>query len=225
MIFALQIVAQLLGFGGVSIFASATPQRQNAGSVHSGDEDADAQLMLGFQKGQRSCFDQLFQKYKRPVINFAYRFTGRQDRAEELAQEIFVKCFSAKESYRPEAKFSTWLFRIARNHCLNEVRKPEYRHQVSEYSEQEKVSPIASKAVTPEAALAARELQRALRVALSALPERQRTALILSRFHHMSYDEIAATMKVSLSAVKSLLNRAKEFMVTEVQKHGVRHDL
>ena len=81
--------------------------------------DVDAQWMLAFQRGDEQCFDRLFQKYKQPVINFAHRFTGRRDVAEELAQDIFVKCYTAAPRYQPSARFSTWLFRIARNHCLN----------------------------------------------------------------------------------------------------------
>jgi RNA polymerase sigma-70 factor (ECF subfamily) len=179
--------------------------------------DADALLMVGFQQGERKCFDQLFHRYKAAVVNFAYRFTSRRDLAEELAQEIFVKCYRAAPSYRPEAKFSTWLFRIARNHCLNELRRPEHRvrHQPLHDTSEQRAS-----GMSPEAQVSARDLQRRLTALLAALPERQRTALILSRFHQMSYEEIATTMKTSLSAVKSLLNRAKEQLVAALGSAG-----
>jgi RNA polymerase sigma-70 factor (ECF subfamily) len=179
-------------------------------AVEGAPHDPDAELMLRFQRGERRCFDELFQKYRRPVINFAYRFTGRKDVAEELAQEIFVKCFRGAAGYRPGARFATWLFRIARNHCLNEVRRAEYR------TRSQPLDPAAeppSAGATPEAHLRGKDLERMIDAALQALPEKQRSALILCRFHQMSYDEIAATMQTSVSSVKSLLNRARQKLV------------
>lgn len=177
--------------------------------------DDDARLMLGFQQGDETCFDQIFQRYKKAVINFAFRFTGRADVAEELAQEIFVKCYIARDTYRPTARFATWLFRIARNHCLNEVRRQDYRHRTEPLSEARPLDGGAS----PEAQAQARALERAVAQALAALPETQRTAFILGQLQGMSYDEIAATMETSVSAVKSLLNRARQALVKQLEKH------
>jgi RNA polymerase sigma-70 factor (ECF subfamily) len=199
------------------------PERQQPTmTADGGVTDADARLMVGFQRGEPRCFDQLFHRYKAAVVNFAYRFTGRRDLAEELAQDIFIKCYRAAQSYRPEARFSTWLFRIARNHCLNELRRPEHRMGVQSLHDgaQQRCS-----APTPEAQAAAHDLQRRLSALLAALPERQRTALILSRFHQMSYDEIAQTMQTSVSAVKSLLNRAKDQLVAALRGDGVSHEM
>jgi RNA polymerase sigma-70 factor (ECF subfamily) len=187
---------------------------QDEGSDH--DLDHDARLMLAVQQGNDACFEQLFQKYKRQMINFAYRFTNRRDVAEELAQEIFIKCYGARASYEPAARFSTWLYRIARNHCLNEVRRPEYRHGTEPLLEEARDSLDDS----PEDQFLAKALQQRAMKALAALPEKQRTALILCRFQHLSYQEIGATMKLSLAAVKSLLNRAKENLVAELGEAG-----
>jgi len=194
--------------------------------------DPDAELMLRFQRGERRCFDELFQKYRRPVINFAYRFTGRQEVAEELAQEIFVKCYQSAPSYKPAARFSTWLFRVARNHCLNEVRRQDYRARVKSL---EPSAEPPSPGATPEAQLRGKEVGRMIDAALQALPEKQRTALILCRFHQMSYDEIAATMKTSVSSVKSLLNRCRRTLTAalapalargeEAEQQGNGHDV
>jgi len=182
--------------------------------------DDDARLMLAFQQGDEQCFDQLFQRYKQPVISFAHRFTRRGDVAEELAQEIFVKCYMARDSYRPAARFSTWLFRIARNHCLNEVRRQDYRYR-SESIEAGTNEPTAS--AGPEEEARARALQRDLERAMAALPESQRTALVLCRLHGMSYDEIAAAMETSVGAVKSLLNRARGSLLTRLAGHLEAH--
>jgi len=177
--------------------------------------DEDAQLMLAFQQGDETCFEQLFQRYKKPVINFAFRFTGRAEVAEELAQEIFVKCYMARETYRPSARFTTWLFRIARNHCLNEVRRQDYRHRTEPISEER---PLAGGA-SPEAQAQARALERAVQQALAALPESQRTALVLCQLQGMSYEEIAATMETTVSAVKSLLNRGRQTLLKHLEAH------
>lgn len=172
--------------------------------------DEDARLMLAFQQNDdERCFDQLFQKYKGPVVNFAFRYTGRREVAEELAQEIFVKCYMAAPRYQPSAKFSTWLFRIARNHCLNEVRRQDYSYRTEQVEE----SAIAAQHDDPEQQAQARAMQRAVEQALAQLPESQRSALVLSRFCAMSYEEISETMETSVSAVKSLLNRAKGTMI------------
>ena len=174
--------------------------------------DQDAKLMLEFQQGDPACFERLFQKYKAAMINFAFRFTGRRDVAEELAQEIFVKCYTAHKTYKPTAKFSTWLFRIARNHCLNEVRRQDYRYRTEPLNG---VTELAGSS-SPEQQVQAKALHRQLLKVMASLPESQRTALLLSRKQAMSYDEIAQTMETSVSAVKSLLNRAKRTMAHQL---------
>src|SRR5712691_2706778 len=90
-------------------------------------DDPDVQLMLRFQKGDTEAFQQLFHKFSPSVVNFAFRFLGTQARAEEIAQEVFLQVYRWQRRYEPKAKFSTWLFKIANNHCLNEVRRGEYR--------------------------------------------------------------------------------------------------
>ncbi|MCB9555740.1 MAG: sigma-70 family RNA polymerase sigma factor [Deltaproteobacteria bacterium] len=185
----------------------------NAEPAATEDHDSDAALMMRFRAGERQAFDLLFAKYRGPVINFAWRITGHLDRAEELAQEIFVKCYVAADSYEPRAKFSTWLFCIARNHCLNELRKREYRTQSQALDETRLTA-----GQTPEQLLAQRQLAQTVDQLLGALPESQRTALVLARFHEMSYEEIAQTMSTSVSAIKSLLNRARKQLMTELSE-------
>ncbi len=175
----------------------------------------DFELMLAFQRGEQECFEQLFQKYKAPIINFAFRFTGRRELAEELAQDIFVKCALAADTYQPSAKFTTWLFRIARNHCLNEMRRQDYRYHTEPMEE----SMVPSESQTPESQTAARRLHQTLEQGLAKLPATQREALVLSRFHSMSYEDIAQTMETTVSSVKSLINRAKKSMIKYLSRH------
>lgn len=183
--------------------------------------DDDARLMLAFKEGDRASFEPLFQRHKRKVVAFALRYTGRPAEAEELAQEIFVKCYLAAETYEPRAKFSTWLFRIARNHCLNELRRPARRYKSEAYEDQR--APVDGEK-NPETLAAAKALSSALERELAALPENQRGALLLSRQHGMSYEEIAETMETSISAVKSLLNRARKRLAARLAPYTELRD-
>jgi RNA polymerase sigma-70 factor (ECF subfamily) len=90
-------------------------------------QDPDAQLMLRFKNGDREAFALLFSKHTRSMINFAYRFVRNRQIAEDLAQEIFLRVFENASGYEVQAKFTTWLYKIATNVCLNEIRKPQYK--------------------------------------------------------------------------------------------------
>jgi len=86
--------------------------------------DPDVQLMLRVREGDADAFRELFEKHKRAIVNFAYHFIGNRQRAEEIAQDVFLQIYRAAVRYEPTAKFTTWLYRIATNACLNEVRRP-----------------------------------------------------------------------------------------------------
>jgi RNA polymerase sigma-70 factor (ECF subfamily) len=180
-------------------------------------DDADAQLMLRFQKGDRGAFQQLFQKYSPSVVNFAFRFLGNRARAEEIAQEVFLQVYRWQTKYEAKAKFSTWLFKIAHNHCLNEVRKGEYRVSVESIGPQEDADGDERERQLPdtnlnkgEDILAAKQAARRIEKILRRVPETQRTALLLSRLEGMSYQEVAEVLGVTEKAVKSLVFRATQ---------------
>src|SRR5262245_22693704 len=186
--------------------------------------DPDVQLMLRFQKGDQEAFQQLFNKYSPSVVNFAFRFVGTRERAEELTQEVFLQVYRWQERYEPRAKFSTWLFKIAHNHCLNEVRKGEYRVSLESFDlptdpegdERERNLPDTTSA-KGEDILAAKEAADRIQRILHRIPESQRTALLLSRVEGMSYQEVAEVLGSTEKAVKSLVFRA-----TQSLKEGLR---
>lgn len=97
--------------------------------------DPDVELMLAFQRGDDWAFEALFRKYSRPLVNFANRLLGNRERAEEIVQEVFLEVHRARRAYRPQAKFSTWIYRISTNRCLNELRRPEHRLIVTDNRE------------------------------------------------------------------------------------------
>jgi RNA polymerase sigma-70 factor (ECF subfamily) len=172
--------------------------------------DADAALMLAFQQGDEGAFRTLFERHARAMVGFCHHFVRDPARAEELAQDVFVKLYQASARYRPSARFKTFLYRIASNHCLNELRRGEYGARDAERPGDEPADPdaLASSAPTPEASAEGAALERAVGALLEKLPEKQRAALVLCRLEGLSYEEIADVLETSVSAVKSLVHRA-----------------
>jgi RNA polymerase sigma-70 factor, ECF subfamily len=167
-------------------------------------DDDDAQRMLRVAAGDRVAFAELFDRYHQSVARFALRFVGDAARAEELTQDIFVKLFRNAKGYRPTAKFKTYLFRVASNHCLNEVRRGEYRVPRDEPGETE----LPTHAAGPHDELEGRELEATVQEALTQLSPRERAAFTMCRFEGMAYRDIADALSASEAAVKSLIHRA-----------------
>jgi len=178
--------------------------------------DPDAALMLRVKQGDEDAFTALVEKYKQPVMNLAYRTLRDATEAEDLAQSVFVQAWKSASRYEATAKFSTWLFTIARNLCLNEIRRRS-RHpagsldQARDDNEDQPLFQIQDHklAPTPDQLLHG-ELESKVSEAISALPENQRIALALCREEELSYEQIAEVLDCSLSATKSLIHRARE---------------
>jgi RNA polymerase sigma-70 factor (ECF subfamily) len=187
------------------------------------ENDPDVQLMLSFQQGDKASFESLMRKYYPRLLNFIYRFLGDQALAEDIAQETFIKVYQNAGRYKPQSKFSTWLYTIAKNLSLNELRK---RKQIAfslnetfTDGDEEVINRIEDEAaVYPVEKLISEEKSEAVKKAIDELPENQRMAIILLRYENFSYEEIAKTMGASVSAVKSLLSRAKETLRVKLLK-------
>lgn len=180
------------------------------------DVEPDAALMLRVREGDTSAFTELVNRYKQPVINLVSRMLQDPGEAEDIAQNVFVQAFRSAPRYKVSAKFSTWLFTIARNLCLNELRR-RARHRTESMDAspaQDPDSPTREHedrgTATPPAALLHGELQDLLAESLRDLPETQRMAVLLCREEDLSYEEIAKIMGTSLSATKSLIFRGRE---------------
>ena len=178
------------------------------------DPSSDAALMLRVAEGDESCFNYLAQKYHRPMIHFLFRMVGNQAIAEELAQEVFLRVYRARSSYRAEARFTTWLYRIATNLAVNHAR--DTRHERSAQTvyldapdEETGTSPdVADDEPSVEERLLRDERMAAIRRHVMALPERQRMAVLMHKYQGMDYRQIGEVLKLSESATKSLLFRA-----------------
>jgi RNA polymerase sigma-70 factor, ECF subfamily len=144
---------------------------------------------------------------------FCQRFVKDSARAEELAQDVFLKLHTGADRYRPTARFTTFLYRIATNHCLNEVRRGEYRALPGIDPNSEDGAPLEPDALagtspTPEEEARGNALSRDVDAMLARLPESQRAAFVLARFEGLPYEEIAEVLGTTVPSVKSLVHRA-----------------
>jgi RNA polymerase sigma-70 factor (ECF subfamily) len=174
----------------------------------------DAAIMLALRDGNMAGFDFLIQKYRKPIIHFMYRMVHNQAVAEELAQEVFLRVYRSRETYRAEARFSTWLYRIATNLGVNHARDTRHERAASTIyldeadSETGTTPDVADSTPGAEADLLRRERLNAIRQHVLALPERQRMAVLMHKYDGMDYKQIGDVLKLSESATKSLLFRA-----------------
>jgi len=195
-----------------------TPEqiRARAAAMARGDfsELSDAEVMLELRSGNMAAFDVLLAKYRKPIIHFMFRMVRNQAVAEELAQEVFLRVYRSRETYRAEARFSTWLYRIATNLGVNHARDNRHERMASTIyldepdSETGTTPDVADLTPSAEANILRRERMNAIRQHILALPERQQTAVLMHKYEGMDYKQIGEVLKLSESATKSLLFRA-----------------
>jgi RNA polymerase sigma-70 factor (ECF subfamily) len=187
--------------------------------------DPDAALMLRVKQGDTAAFTELVDKYKQPVMNVAYRMLHDAMEAEDLAQVVFLQVFKSAGRYKVSSKFSTWLFTIARNLCLNEIRRRARHHADSmdvPHPEQED-QPLHQfedkQTASPPERLLHGELADKIEQTLAELPENQRLAIVLCRQEDLSYEEIARVLGCSVSATKSLIHRGRETLKQKLKPY------
>jgi RNA polymerase sigma-70 factor (ECF subfamily) len=178
------------------------------------DPTSDAAIMLRVAAGDEGGFNYLVQKYHRAMIHFLFRMVRNQAIAEELAQEVFLRVYRSRESYRAEAKFTTWLYRIATNLAVNHARDTKHERSaqtlyLDQPDEESGTTPdLADDEPSAEQNLLRNERMTAIKTHVMALPERQRMAVLMHKYQGMDYREIGDVLKLSESATKSLLFRA-----------------
>jgi len=186
---------------------------------------SDVQLMLDVKAGDQQSFELLLQRYRAPLVNFLYRMVRNREQAEDLAQEVFLRVYRAREDYEPSAKFTTWLFRIATNLALNSLR--DHRYQKLEISMDapivadaedgdERMMEVADEHPDIEQHLVEDARKKMIRHAIEKLPEKQRAAVLLHKYQELDYAEISKILRCSESALKSLLFRAYETLRVEL---------
>jgi RNA polymerase sigma-70 factor (ECF subfamily) len=179
--------------------------------------DPDVRLMLQVRAGHAPAFEELVLRYQSRLLTVLEHLVGNRELAEDLAQEVFLRVFRARKTYEPGAKFSTWLFTIANNVASNARRSKSRRKEIGVPEKSvEDSSPLgldqlakAASGQMPARLLDKSESAHMVRLAVESLGERQRMALLLSKFEGMSYQDIADSMNLSVQAIKSLLSRAR----------------
>ena len=178
--------------------------------------------MLELKQGDRNAFEALMRKYYPRILNFIYRFISSRQLAEDLSQDVFMKVYKSAWRYRPRSQFQTWLYTIAKNVCLNELRRKRNLmvslDETLKSGENKFSKEIADPVSDPGRALLRKEKAALIQAAINDLPENQRIAVVLKRYENFSYAQIAVTLKITDKAVKSLLSRAKENLRKKLAK-------
>jgi len=187
--------------------------------------DDDTALMLLVREGDVAAFTQLVERWKQPVIHFVYRLLPDMDEAEDIAQGVFVQLWKSAARYEHQAKFSTFLFTIARNLCLNEIRRRS-RHPADSLDARLEPDDEGSARQFPDAGQVGADVQvqqgelvQKVDEALADLPEKQRIALALCREGELSYEEIAVVLGTTVPATKSMIHRAREILKTRLKAY------
>lgn len=189
--------------------------------------DPDVRLMLQVRDDNAAAFTELVTRYQNRLLTLLANLVPNRQQAEDLAQDVFLRVYRSRKSYQPDAKFVTWLYRIATNLASNAVRSQSRRREVHiAPPASDETSPLsldqlakAASGALPTRRLDKAELSEVVRAAMESLNEQQRVALMLSKFEEMGYQEIADTMGLTVSSVKSLLWRARENLRTMLEPY------
>ncbi len=181
--------------------------------------DEDVRLMLAFREGETAAFDELFRRWSGPLLRYLERMVRDLSTAEELVQEAFLRVYRARDRYRPDARFSTWLYRIATNLALNELRRPR-RKSIHHSTEGDDAPELRVEGPGSDDLVDARRMAAAVYQALGRLPEKQRAALCLAAVEGLSYAEVAEALDVTEKAVKSLVHRARSTLASRLAEPG-----
>ena len=182
----------------------------------------DEELVARSRTGDMDSFNQLILRWERPIYALAYRVIGREDDARDVCQEAFLRAFRALPGFKGQAKFSSWIYRIALNLCRDWIRRKK-RTPVSQLPEDVDLSELAAEQGPTESVedlVARRELSAVVEEAMALLPEEQRTAVILKEYHGMTFQEIADMQGCPLSTVKTRLYQGLTVLRRHLEKNG-----
>lgn len=196
------------------------PERSRSPRHGASQPDEDVELMLALGRGNDDAFDVLFSRWGGRLLGYLQRMVSDAATAEDLVQEAFLRVYRARESYQAESRFSTWLYRIATNLALNELRRPRRRRPHASTDDETAPIPLVSRAPAPDLAAEARMAVDEVSIELARLPERQRMALWLSAVEGQSYAEIAAALGTTDKSVKSLVHRARAGLAGKLLLRG-----
>lgn len=192
-------------------------------SLKSLQATADCDLVTRAVSGREDGFEELVRRYQRPIAAYVYRMVGDYESALDLTQEVFIKVYGSLSRYRPEFKFSTWIYKIAHNSAVDHLRRTSTREQslVMESDGVQYDLPLESKRLTPEQESIREERRAEIERVVRQLPSTYKELILLRHAHDMSYDEIADVTGLPLGTVKNRLFRAREIMRTQFVERGI----
>jgi len=185
-------------------------------------EQSDEELMCAYEKGSQEAIEMIFQRYKKPVFNFALRMLANRADAEDVTSDVFLVLFSKRYQPQSGTKFTTWLFAVTRNRCIDRIRKG--RHVFSAWFKNQETDTyepwdIEDDSSVPDEQAQEKEQVQLVHKAIMQIPVNQREALVLREFQQLSYEEIAKVLNCSLSNVKVLIFRAREAVRQQMESY------
>lgn len=177
---------------------------------------SDHELVSRAQSGDDGAFTELMNRHYKGVLNFIYRFTNKAEGCEDLTQEVFLRVYRSLDRYEPDAKFSTWLYRIATNLCLTDLKKKKFNLSLDEIKEN--AGGVAdSQSVNPYDIIKRKEIRNKVMEAISSLPEKERVAITLCKYEGFTYNEVAEVLNCSVGAVKTHVYRGRSKLVEKLK--------
>lgn len=179
---------------------------------------SDEKLILRFQEGDINAYNELVKRYKDRLLNFVFRYFNNREQAEDVVQDTLIKLYTHASYYKNIAKFSTWIFTIAKNNALTELRKNKRKQTDSLWTDDGKVIDINSNDQTLDRRVQNEIAVDQLNKFLEEIPENFRMAVVLRDFQELSYDEISKILEIPIGTIKSRINRGR-IQLAEKMKH------
>ena len=182
---------------------------------------ADSELVQSTLAGRDSGFEELVRRYQRPIAAYVYRMVGDYDAALDLTQEVFIKVYASLSRYRPEFKFSTWIYKIAHNAAIDHLRRHATREAVASSETDRAETAVESRSLSPEQESERTERCSEIETVVQMLPAPYRELILLRHSQDLSYEEIAEVTGLPLGTVKNRLFRAREAMREHLMQRGI----
>jgi RNA polymerase sigma-70 factor (ECF subfamily) len=182
---------------------------------------ADSELVQSTLAGRDSGFEELVRRYQRPIAAYVYRMVGDYDAALDLTQEVFIKVYASLSRYRPEFKFSTWIYKIAHNAAIDHLRRHATREAVASSETDRAEATVESRSLSPELESERTERCSEIETVVQMLPAPYRELILLRHSQDLSYEEIAEVTGLPLGTVKNRLFRAREAMREHLMQRGI----
>lgn len=179
-------------------------------------EPSDRDLIVRTRRGELNAYGEMVRRYQSSVFNVCYRLLGNRDDAEDLTQEAFIRAYSKLDTFDEQRSFGPWMRRVATNLCYNQMRK---RREGAFHLQEERDKPMRDMRPSPEGHRIVRETQEEVRAAIIELPPHYKAVIELRHYQELSYAEIAETLEIPMSDVKSHLFRARRLLAKRLSAY------